>query len=131
MNADREGQRRYRHSQITERTIGAAFAVHNTLGRGSLEKVYENALVLERVKAGVSVEQQVPTKVLYDGQVIGDYVADLVVEGKALVEVKPTAKLEASHEAQVINYLKATGLAVGLLLNFARKAEVKGLVFDG
>lgn len=108
----------YRHSRTTERIIGAAYRVYNTLGHGFLEKVYENALALELANAGMNVEQQHAAPVRYAGEVVGDYVADLVVDGKVIVEVKAAGSLEKSHEAQLINYLKATSIEVGLLINF-------------
>ncbi|MFO7957882.1 MAG: GxxExxY protein [Candidatus Brocadiia bacterium] len=124
MNAD------YRHGELTKRIIGAAYKVHNTLGYGFMEKVYENALGIELRRAGHEVRQQVPVQVSYEGEVVGDYVADLIVDGKVVVEVKAVATLDAVHEVQLVNYLKATGIEVGLLLNFGRKVEVKRRVFD-
>ena len=120
----------YRHSQTTERIIGAAYSVYNELGHGFAERVYENALALEMDTAGLSVRRQEPLKVLYRGQVVGDYVADLVVENKVMVEVKAVAGLEGAHEAQLINYLKATGIEVGLLINFGPQIEIKRRIFD-
>lgn len=98
--------------------IGCAITVSNTLGAGFLEKVYENALVHEIRKAGVQVKQQQAMVVRYDGVVVGEYTADLVVEGVALVELKAAKAIDPIHEAQLLNYLKATGLRVGLILNF-------------
>ncbi|MEQ8848137.1 GxxExxY protein [Botrimarina sp.] len=113
-------------NQVTEQVIGAAFAVSNSLGAGFLEKVYENALCHELRKRGLHVEQQKSIQVVYDGIVVGAYVADLVVEGGVLVELKAVRSLDDVHAAQVLNYLKATGLTVGLLLNFgAPRVEVK------
>jgi GxxExxY protein len=103
---------------ITERIIGSAFRVSNTLGHGFLEKVYENALVYELRKTGVHVEQQRSLLVHYDGVVVGEYTADLLVEGCILVELKAIRALDEIHMAQCINYLKATGLRICLLLNF-------------
>ena len=120
----------YRHSQTTERIIGAAYSVYNELGHGFAERVYENALALEMDTAGLSIRRQEPIKVLYRGQVVGDYVADLVVENKVIVEVKAVAGLEGAHEAQLINYLKATGIEVGLLINFGPQIEIKRRIFD-
>jgi len=99
-------------NRITERIIGGAFAVGNTLGSGFLEKVYENALVHELRKCGLSVQPQYPIQVMYDGIVVGDFVADLWVEGRVLVEVKAVRKFNDAHLAQCLNYLKATGLKV-------------------
>lgn len=120
----------YKHSGITEKVIGAAYKVYNALGHGFLEKVYENALALELRKVGLGVEQQYPAAVRYEGELVGDYVADLVVDGKVIVEVKAVRALENVHEAQLIHYLKATGIEVGLLLNFGPKMEIKRRIFD-
>lgn len=109
-----------RTNALSERIIGCAFRVLNMLGSGFLEKVYENALALEMRKAGLSVAQQQGVTVYYDGTAIGDYVADLVVEGTVIVELKASKTLDPVHTAQCINYLKATGLHLCLLLNFGR-----------
>ena len=111
---------------ITERIIGCAFAVLNTLGCGFLEKVYENALVFELRQIGLSVAQQRPFDVVYKEQVVGQYVADVLVEDSVLVELKAVQALNDVHMAQCLNYLKASGLKVCLLLNFAKpKLEIK------
>ena len=115
-----------RYNPITEKIIGCAYNVSNTLGCGFLEKVYENALAHELRKAGLKVQQQVPIQVRYDGLVVGDYVADLLVEDCVLIELKAIQKLEDVHKAQVINYLKATGLRLCILLNFGvPRVEIK------
>lgn len=119
----------YRHSDLTEKIIGAAYEVYNALGRGFLERVYENALALELRSRGLAVEAQRPIEVRYRGEAVGEYVADLVVEGKVIVEVKAAATLDGAHEAQLINYLKATGIGVGLLINFGPVMEVRRRVF--
>jgi hypothetical protein len=114
---------------LTQKIIGCAFRVANTLGVGFLEKVYENALVHEMQKAGLAVAQQCSAKVIYDGVVVGTYVADLIVEGTALLEIKAVKALDPAHTAQCINYLRATDLWIGLVLNFgSRKMEIKRLV---
>lgn len=105
---------------MTEKIIGCAFSVINSLGCGFLEKVYENALAIELNEAGLAVEQQKPIKILYRDVLVGEYVADLLVEGKVLVELKAAQALEDAHHAQCLNYLKATGNPVCLLLNFGR-----------
>lgn len=111
---------------ITEAVIGAAYAVQNTLGTGFLEKVYENALCHELAKRGLAVEQQKAIKVVYDGVVVGEYVADLVAEGRVLIELKATRSLDDIHPAQILNYLKATNLKNGLLINFGTpRVEVR------
>jgi GxxExxY protein len=103
---------------ITERIIGCAYTVSNTLGAGFLEKVYENALAHEMRKQGLRVAQQHPVPVVYDGVVVGDFVADILIEEAVLVELKAVKALDNIHMAQCLNYLKATGLGVCLLLNF-------------
>jgi len=94
--------------------------VHNTLGAGFLEKVYANSLALELRGKGISCEQEVPLKVRYKDAIVGDYVADIVVERRVLLELKACAALDAIHEAQIMNYLRASTLQVGLLMNFGR-----------
>jgi GxxExxY protein len=111
--------------RLTETVIGAAFNVHNALGAGFLEKVYENALTHELRKRGLDVGQQVSCPVCYDGVVVGDYVADLVVEGRVLVELKAIRSLDDMHLAQCLNYLAATRLPLCLLLNFGRRVTVR------
>ena len=114
-----------RFDAITERIIGCAYKVAAKLGCGFFEKVYENALAHELRKAGFNVAQQVPIKVWYDDVVVGDYVADLIVEGIVLVELKAQQSLDPVHAAQCINYLAATRFPVCLLINFAKRVEVK------
>ncbi len=104
--------------RITEAIIGCAITVSNTLGVGFLERLYENALVHELKKAGLRVKQQEPITVRYDGITIGEYAADLLVEDQVILELKAAKSIDPAHEAQLLNYLKATGLKVGLLLNF-------------
>lgn len=105
---------------LSGRIIGCAFRVQNTLGAGFLEKVYENALACEMRAAGLAVAQQKGITVYYNGVVVGEYVADLVVEDAVVVELKASKALDTAHTAQCINHLKATGLHLCLLLNFAR-----------
>lgn len=126
MDAD---ERRSLSDALTEAVIGAAYDVANALGSGFLERVYENALVHELRKRGISVEQQKAIQVIYDGVVVGEYVADLVVESQVIVELKAVKQLDNIHQAQCMNYLKATGLSVALLVNFgAPRVEVKRIV---
>jgi GxxExxY protein len=121
MNADKRNC-----SDLSEVIIGRAFVVSNTLGVGFLEKVYENALAHELRKTGLSVRQQYNTTVWYDGVVVGAYTADLLVENLVLVELKATKALDPIHNAQCLNYLKATGLPLCLLLNFGKpRLEIK------
>jgi len=103
---------------ITAEILGSAFRVSNGLGVGFLEKVYENALVHELRKAGLLVRQQESIPVVYDGVRVGDYYADLIVSDSVIVEVKAARGLDPAHEAQLLNYLRATSMRVGLILNF-------------
>jgi GxxExxY protein len=113
------------HHELTESIIKCAFEVYNHLGSGFLEKVYENALLKEFELQRISAFSQVVIKVNYKGSVVGDYVADIVVEGKVLVELKAVERLIDIHELQLKNYLKATSIEVGLLLNFGKSLEIK------
>jgi GxxExxY protein len=110
-----------KHGELSQKIIGAAYNVHKELGQGFLEKVYKNALAIELQEAGINCALEVPMSVLYRGVVVGDYVADMIVEDKVIVEVKAVAE----HEVQLVNYLKATGLQVGLLINFGRSVQAK------
>jgi GxxExxY protein len=126
MNAD---ERRPGLNAITEKIIGCAYAVANELGSGFLEKVYENALAIELLKVGMHTEQQKAIKVYYDGRAVGDFYADLLVEQEIIVELKAQKHLEESHTAQCMNYLKATGLNICLLINFGKpRIEIKRFV---
>ncbi|MBL7131946.1 MAG: GxxExxY protein [Candidatus Omnitrophica bacterium] len=120
----------YKHSDITEKIIGAAYKIYNTLKFGFLEKVHENALALELRKTGLAVRQQEPIKVYYGGEIVGEYIGDIIVDGKVIVEVKAVKDLDDIHEVQLVNYLKATGIEVGLLINFGRQIEIKRKIFD-
>jgi GxxExxY protein len=120
----------YKHTEITELIIKAFYKVYNTLGYGFLEKVYRNALAIEIQKLGLEVAPEARILVYYEGEVVGEYFADLLVAGVVLVELKAVEKLMEGHEAQLINYLKATPYEVGLLLNFGPKPEIKRKAFD-
>lgn len=120
----------YRHSDITEQIIGVLYRVWNTLGYGFLEKVYENAVAIELKKLGLRVDQQRPIAVYYDREVVGQYAADLVVEDKVIVELKATKALSEVHEVQLVNYLKATDIEVGLAVNFGDRLEFKRKIFS-
>ena len=127
MDAD---ERRSRLDQITERIIGCVHQVSNVLGPGFLEKVYENALALELGQAGIQVAQQHRIEVRYKDVLVGDFVADLLVEECVIVEIKAITSLSDIHTTQCVNYLKATALQVCLLVNFgAPKANVKRVVY--
>ena len=119
-----------KQSHLTSQIIGTFFKVYNTLGYGFLEKVYENALALELRNVGLKIEQQQPILVYYEAQVVGEYFADIVVNETIIVELKATRQNMREHEAQLLNYLKATRFEVGLLLNFGPKAEYKRKVYD-
>ncbi len=116
-------------NEITEKVIGCLYQVSNTLGCGFLEKVYENASAIAIAQAGLRVQQQFPIQVRYEGVVVGDYFADLLVEELVLVELKTVKAFDEIHTAQCLNYLRATGLPVCLLVNFYRpKLEIKRIV---
>jgi len=106
------------HGELTEQIIKVSFAVHTELGAGFLESVYQNALVMALRQAGLSVKAQYPLSVTFRGQVVGEFVADILVEDKVIVEIKAVRAVAKEHVAQVINYLKATGIEVGMLINF-------------
>jgi len=118
------------HRELSERVIEAFYSVYNVLGYGFLEKVYENALLIELEKTGVMVKAQSPIQVFYDGKVVGEYFADLLIEDCIIVEIKAAKNLASEHEAQLLNYLKATGIEVGLLLNFGPNPEIRRKAFD-
>jgi GxxExxY protein len=122
MDTDKQpiSENRLIEAHVTERILGASFKVLNTLGAGFLEKVYENALSFELRRNEMSVENQKIIRISYEGTVVGEYQADMVVNAKVIVECKAVSNLDPVHEAQLINYLKASGLRVGLLINFGR-----------
>jgi len=120
----------YKHSELTEQIIGAFYAVYSALGYGFLEKVYIKALMIELKKRGLNVQDEFPIHVYYDGQLIGEYFADLVVNELVILEIKAVKAFATEHEAQLLNYLKATPYEVGLLLNFGPKPETKRRSFD-
>jgi GxxExxY protein len=118
-------------NQITERIIACIYRVSNTLGSGFLEKVYENALAIELRRSGLKVEQQYPIRVFYRGEPIGDFSSDLLVDGCVMVELKSARALDDVHSAQCLNYLKATGLKICLLVNFGKpRADVRRIVME-
>jgi len=118
----------YKHKELTGEIINAAHTVHNELVYGFLEKVYHKSLFIELSKRGYSVEFEKPIEVRYDNQVVGEFFADLLVENKVVVEVKAAGKYANVFEAQLLNYLKAMGLEVGLIINFGPSVEVKRMV---
>lgn len=117
------------HSDISKKIIAAAYKVHNELGYGFLEKVYKNALAIELEGAGLKCAVEVPLRVIYRGKTVGEYCADMIVEDKIVVEVKALSELNSAHEVQLVNYLKATGIRLGLLINFGKSVEVRRRVF--
>ena len=126
MDAD---ERRYRVDEVSRAVIGAAYEVSNQLGIGFLEKVYENALAHQLRKGGLEVLQQSPICVRYDGVIVGDYLADLLVEGLVIVELKVVKAFDEVHLAQCLNYLKASAMPLCLLLNFgSSRVDVKRIV---
>ena len=119
-----------KHEEITAKIIKAFYNVYNKLGYGFLEKVYERAFVFELRKFGLYCESQYPIKVKYDGELVGDYFADIIVGGCVIIEIKAAESLCEEHELQLINYLKATSIEVGLLLNFGSRPQLKRKIFD-
>ena len=119
-----------KYKELTEKIIKIFYVVYNKLGYGFLEKVYENAMMIEFGKEEIPATSQFPIKVLYEKQVIGEYFADILVDDKVIVEIKAAKNLVLQHEAQLLNYLKATDIEVGLLLNFGPEPEIKRKVFD-
>jgi GxxExxY protein len=116
---------------LTYKINGAIFEVHRTLGEGFLEKVYENALLVELRNQGLKTESQVPIPVFYKDNLVGDYFADLVVEDQIIIELKTVDELTAVHQAQLIHYLKATKKSLGLLVNFkGKKATIRRLALN-
>jgi GxxExxY protein len=120
----------YKYSDLTEIIIQEAYYVFNKLGFGFLEKLYENALFKRLNKLNLKVERQLPISVYFDDEIVGEYVADLIVERKILVELKSVKEIIDIHEMQLVNYLKATGIEVGLLINFGSKIQIKRKVLS-
>jgi len=118
-------------NDITYKINGAIFEVNQILGPGFLEKVYENALLIELKNRGLQADKQVPIKVTYKDNLVGEYFVDILVENQVMIELKTVEKLTNNHEAQLLNYLKATGIKVGILVNFKqRRAEIKRMVLN-
>ncbi len=119
------------YKELTEKMLNAVFKVHNTLGCGFLEKVYENALVCELNKRQIKYEQQKTLKVYYEDIIVGEYIADIVIEEKVILEIKASKGLDSIFEAQLLNYLKATKLKIGYLINFGKaKVEYKRMILS-
>jgi len=125
MNADS-----FKYKEITDIILRSFYEVYNELGDGFLESVYENALYIVLTGDGLCVERQKDIGVFFRGKVIGDFKADLIVNEKVILELKAVRTINPTHEAQLINYLKATNIEVGLLLNFGKKPEFKRFIYD-
>jgi len=125
-----DADRNYVHAELTREIIGCAYRVFNILGAGFLEKIYENAMVIELRKQGFQVQQQIPIQVFYEQIKIGDYFADILVDNKVIIELKASTDLVKAHEVQLVNYLKATGIEVGLLINFGDELQIKRRVLQ-
>jgi len=121
---------KYLHQDITEIIIKAYYNVYNELEYGFLEKVYENALMIELKSLGLDCEKQKPISVSFKGNNVGEYFADIIVENKVIIELKAAEGLIEGHEAQLLNYLRATEIEVGLLLNFGKKPQFKRQIFE-
>ena len=119
-----------KHEELTDRIIAGFYQVYNTLGWGFLESVYHRALLHELQKRGMAVETKAEIDVFYDGLRVGEYFADLMVENTVILELKAAEQITSGHEAQLLDYLKATTLEVGLLLNFGPKPQIRRKVFD-
>ena len=120
----------YKYSDVTEKVIKAFYNVYNNLGFGFLEKVYEKSMMIELKKLGLQCESQFPISVKYDDFEVGKYFADIIVEGVVVIELKADKNLCPEHEAQLVNYLKATDIEVGMLLNFGQTPQFKRKVFS-
>ena len=119
------------YEKVTETIIGCAYRVYNKMGFGFLESVYEKCLLIEMRKAGLDMETQKPITVYYDGEVVGEFVADMMVNDAVIIELKSVRRIIKAHEIQLVNHLVATGKPVGLILNFGeRKVEIKRKVKD-
>lgn len=119
-----------KYQDLTHQVIDAAYRVHKILGYGFLEKVYQNALIIELTKRGIWAESERPLKIHYESEIVGDYVCDIVVEKKVILELKAVKEINEIHEVQLVNYLKGTGIEVGLLINFGPSVQVKRKVLD-
>ena len=123
-------EKEFLYKEITEQIIGAAFEVYKVLGYGFLEKVYHKALVVELKLRRLPIEEEYAIKVIYENEIVDEYYADIFVERKVIVEIKVDDKYNSQHEAQLLNYLKATGIKIGLVINFGKsKCEFKRLIF--
>jgi GxxExxY protein len=119
----------YMHSELTDKIIGCAYDVYNQLGFGFMEKVYENAMMIKLPQKGLEAVQQAPINVYFEDKLVGEYFADILVSNKIILEFKAVSALSKAHEVQLVNYLKATGIKVGLLINFGEKLKIVRRVF--
>jgi len=119
-----------KHRELTEKIIGVFYDVYNELGHGFLETIYEQALAIALAQAGMKVERQVGVSVWFRTQQVGDFRADMRVDGKVLLEIKAARAIDQAHEKQLLNYLRATDIEVGLLLNFGVKPQFRRLVYE-
>ncbi len=122
-------QNKYLFSDITDKIIRCFYNVFDELGAGFLESIYVKALIIELKNIGLNIESEKEIKVNYKGTIIGNFRADIVVEDKVIIEIKAISSLNSQHEAQLLNYLKATGIRVGLLVNFGNKLEFKRRIY--
>ena len=130
LEIDEPNNKKLLHEETTQRILGAAFGVHDQLGYGFLERVYQRALQVELLRRGAIAEIEKRIQIRYKGIVVGDYDADVLVDGCVVVEIKVAPQYDKRDEAQLLNELKATGLKIGLLINFGRnKVKYKRLVF--
>ena len=119
----------YIHSELTDQIIGCAYDVYKKLGFGFAEKVYENAMMIKLGQKGLETVQQSPINVSFEGKLVGEYYADILVNQKVIIEIKAVTALSKAHEVQLVNYLKATGVKVGLLINFGDRIKIIRKVF--
>ena len=117
------------HQEITSKILTSYYKVYNALGYGFLEKVYENALYFELTGNGLNCSRQLPITVYYENTIVGDYYADIIVENLIILEIKAAESIVEAHECQLINYLRATGIEVGLLLNFGKNPQFRRKIF--
>jgi GxxExxY protein len=125
-----EQEKEFLHRKLTEKVIGVFYDVYNELGFGFLESVYQGAMLFALADAGLYAIEEIDVPVWFRGKRVGDFDADILVENKVLLELKAVRALESSHEAQLLNYLRATPIEVGLLLNFGPKPQIKRMLFD-
>jgi len=119
-----------KHSELTEKIIGSFFSVYNELGPRFLESVYQRSMIVALGEAGLRAEPETPIQVWFHGQTVGDFRADIIVEGTVLLEIKTARQIDPSHEAQVLHYLRATQFEVGMMLNFGAKAQFRRYILE-